>query len=142
MAEGSRVSGADDELQFDGFDGIGGSQADYAPAEASSTALPYSDCRSLFGRTLHRGYIVLLTSNMGATSMISAQVAQVSIDMEGGLAALKIEGFEEPLGLAIGLPEAAALLYASGIESRRPTTLKTWRHSLEAGFDCATEHPA
>ena len=77
---------------------------------------------------------------MRATSLISAQVAQVSIDMEGGLAALKVEGFEEPLGLAIGLPEAAALLYASGIESRRPTTLKTWRHSLEAGFGWATEH--
>ena len=54
----------------------------------------------------------------------------MSIDVDGGLAALKVEGFQEELPLAVGVPEAAALLFAAGLESRRPSTLQTWGHSL------------
>lgn len=53
------------------------------------------------------------------------------MSMDGGMASLKLDGFEEPLGISIGLPEAAAMLYASGLESRRPSTLKTWQQSLD-----------
>lgn len=62
------------------------------------------------------------------------KVTEVSVSMDGGIASLSLDGFEEPLGISIGLPEAAALLYASGLESRRPSTLKTWQQSLKVRF--------
>lgn len=59
--------------------------------------------------------------------------------LQGGIASLKIQGYKQPLGITIGLPEAAALLYASGLESRRPTTLQTWASSLQVP---APSHPS
>ena len=52
------------------------------------------------------------------------------MDLTTGLASLKVDGFEEPIILAIGIPEAAALLYAAGLESRRPSTLRTWQQCI------------
>lgn len=59
------------------------------------------------------------------------QVTEVAMSLDGGVASLSVQGFSAPLDIAIGLPEAAALLYASGLESRRPSTLKTWQQSLD-----------
>ncbi|KAK9865473.1 hypothetical protein WJX84_008567 [Apatococcus fuscideae] len=78
---------------FAGFDGIGGSDQQYA----------------------------------------SAQLTEVLVDPTGsGLASLSVDGYGAPVSIYVGLAEAAAILYASGMESRRPSTISTWQHTIEA----------
>ena len=48
------------------------------------------------------------------------------------MASVHVDGFEQLMPIFIGVAEAAALVYAtSGEEGRRPSTLGTWRRSLE-----------
>eukprot|EP01026_Neomeris_dumetosa_P080026 TRINITY_DN8804_c0_g1_i1.p1 TRINITY_DN8804_c0_g1~~TRINITY_DN8804_c0_g1_i1.p1 ORF type:complete len:325 (+),score=28.29 TRINITY_DN8804_c0_g1_i1:117-1091(+) len=77
--------------QFEGFDGLGGNEQDYA----------------------------------------RAKVGSVQVDPQGGLVLLKIEGEKVPLPIYVGYLEVLALMYASGMETRRPMTVKTWIKSLE-----------
>lgn len=56
------------------------------------------------------------------------------------MASVHVDGFEQLMPIFIGVAEAAALVYAtSGEEGRRPSTLGTWRRSLEV---CPTCNPA
>lgn len=50
----------------------------------------------------------------------------------GGVALLLAAGYEEPVPIRIGAAEAAQLYYAAGAEFRRPTTVATWAHTLQA----------
>eukprot|EP01023_Acetabularia_acetabulum_P009158 TRINITY_DN14050_c3_g1_i1.p1 TRINITY_DN14050_c3_g1~~TRINITY_DN14050_c3_g1_i1.p1 ORF type:complete len:335 (+),score=47.31 TRINITY_DN14050_c3_g1_i1:2-1006(+) len=77
--------------KYDGFDGLGGLEDDYA----------------------------------------RAKVGTVSMDPGGGLVQLKIEGEEVALPIYIGFMEASSLLFASGMETRRPTTINTWNKILK-----------
>ena len=61
--------------------------------------------------------------------------------MENGLAALKVEGFQDPLTLTIGIPEATSMLYAAGLESRRPSTLRTWQQCLNVRLTVISNDP-
>ena len=62
------------------------------------------------------------------------QIAEVRFDNNGAVVALKAEGFEELLAIAIGPAEAFALYRMFGPETRRPSTLSTWQHSLDVSF--------
>ncbi|KAK9826663.1 hypothetical protein WJX74_008584 [Apatococcus lobatus] len=89
----SRPHPAGQSLPFAGFDGVGGSDQQYA----------------------------------------SAQLTEVLVDPNGsGLASLAVDGYGAPVSIYVGLAEAAAILYASGMESRRPSTISTWQHTIEA----------
>lgn len=78
---------------LNGFDGEGGSDADYANAE----------------------------------------LREIAVGSTGGVASVHVEGYEQLMPIFIGVAEAAALVYAStGGEGRRPSTLGTWKRSLEA----------
>ncbi len=66
------------------------------------------------------------------------QIAEVRFDNNGAVVALKAEGFEELLAIAIGPAEAFALYRTFGPETRRPSTLLTWQHSLDVR---AHRHP-
>lgn len=59
------------------------------------------------------------------------QIAEVRFDNNGAVVALKADGFQELLAIAIGPAEAFALYRTFGPETRRPSTLKTWQHSLD-----------
>ena len=59
------------------------------------------------------------------------QLDAVTINMEGGVATLRVEGYSSPMPLHVGVAEAAAILYASGMEFRRPSTVNAWRNSLK-----------
>ena len=62
------------------------------------------------------------------------QLDAVSINMEGGVASLRIEGYPAPMPLYVGVAEAAAILYASGmVQFRRPSTVDVWKTSLKVG---------
>ncbi|KAK9816730.1 hypothetical protein WJX72_004295 [[Myrmecia] bisecta] len=61
-----------------------------------------------------------------------AELEEVALDMTGAVATLSVDGFEAPVPIYIGIAEAAAILYASGVEMRRPSTVGTWRSTLEA----------
>ena len=63
------------------------------------------------------------------------QIAEVKFDSSGAVVALKAEGFEELLAIAIGPAEAFSLYRTFGPETRRPSTLLTWQHSLEVGLN-------
>ena len=53
----------------------------------------------------------------------------------GGVASVHVEGYEQLMPIFIGVAEAAALVYAStGGEGRRPSTLGTWKRSLEVSL--------
>lgn len=78
---------------FNGFDGVGGEDADYANAE----------------------------------------LREIAVGSGGGVASVHVDGFEQLMPIFIGVAEAAALVYATtGGEGRRPSTLGTWKRSLEA----------
>ncbi|KAL3160845.1 hypothetical protein ABBQ38_009249 [Trebouxia sp. C0009 RCD-2024] len=78
---------------FNGFDGVGGTDADYANAE----------------------------------------LREIAVGNGGGVASVHVDGFEQLMPIFIGVAEAAALVYATtGGEGSRPSTLGTWRRSLEA----------
>ena len=48
------------------------------------------------------------------------------------MASVHVDGFDQLMPIFIGVAEAAALVYATtGGEGRRPSTLGTWRRSLE-----------
>lgn len=60
------------------------------------------------------------------------QLREIALGNGGGVASVHVEGFEQLMPIFIGVAEAAALVYAtSGEEGRRPSTLGTWRRSLE-----------
>lgn len=59
------------------------------------------------------------------------QLDAVTINGEGAVATLKIDGYSNPMPLYVGVAEAAAILYASGMEFRRPSTVNAWRNSLK-----------
>ena len=60
------------------------------------------------------------------------QLTEVLVDPNGsGLASLAVDGYGAPVSIYVGLAEAAAILYASGMESRRPSTISTWQHTIE-----------
>lgn len=62
------------------------------------------------------------------------QIAEVRFDNNGAVVALKAEGFDELLAIAIGPAEAFALYRTFGPETRRPSTLLTWQHSLDVSL--------
>lgn len=66
------------------------------------------------------------------------QIAEVRFDNSGAVVALKAEGFEELLAIAIGPAEAFALYRTFGPETRRPSTLLTWQHSLDVSPCCTS----
>ena len=49
----------------------------------------------------------------------------------GAVATLSLEGFKEPLPIHVGVVEAAAILSASSLEGRRPSTVSAWQSSLK-----------
>ena len=60
------------------------------------------------------------------------QLQEIAVGNGGGVASVHVDGFEQLMPIFIGVAEAAALVYAtSGDEGRRPSTLGTWRRSLE-----------
>ncbi len=60
------------------------------------------------------------------------QLTEVVVDPSGsGMASLSVDGYGAPVSIYVGLAEAAAILYASGMESRRPSTISTWQHTIE-----------
>lgn len=78
---------------FRGFDGVGGSDSDYAVAE----------------------------------------LTEIAVGNNGGVASVRVDGFDQLMPIFIGVAEAAALVYATThAEGRRPSTLGTWKSSLEA----------
>lgn len=50
---------------------------------------------------------------------------------------LAVQGYSRPVQLAIGLLEAVAVVYAAGVESRRPSTANTWARTLQVGAPCS-----
>ena len=62
------------------------------------------------------------------------QLREIAVGSGGGVASVHVDGFDQLLPIFIGVAEAAALVYAStGGEGRRPSTLGTWKRSLEVG---------
>lgn len=62
------------------------------------------------------------------------QIAEVRFDSNGAVVILKADGFEELLAIAIGPAEAFNLYRTFGPETRRPSTLSTWEHSLKVSL--------
>eukprot|EP01024_Parvocaulis_polyphysoides_P033471 TRINITY_DN29776_c0_g1_i1.p1 TRINITY_DN29776_c0_g1~~TRINITY_DN29776_c0_g1_i1.p1 ORF type:complete len:326 (+),score=46.78 TRINITY_DN29776_c0_g1_i1:70-1047(+) len=77
--------------EFEGFDGLGGAENDYA----------------------------------------RAKVGTVQMDVSGGVVLLQIDGEDSTLPVYIGFLEASSLLFASGMETRRPVTINTWMKTLK-----------
>ena len=69
------------------------------------------------------------------------QLDAVTINVEGAVATLKIEGYPTPMPLYVGVAEAAAILYASGMEFRRPSTVNAWRNTLKVGLTVTAAQP-
>lgn len=61
-----------------------------------------------------------------------AKVTQVSLNSSGGVASILVNGFPHTLDISIGPVEAMAMLYATGVELRRPSTVGTWTRTLKA----------
>lgn len=60
------------------------------------------------------------------------QLREIAVGNGGGVASVHVDGFEQLMPIFIGVAEAAALVYATtGGEGSRPSTLGTWRRSLE-----------
>ena len=59
------------------------------------------------------------------------QLDALTINLEGGVASLRVDGYPTPMSLYVGVAEAAAILYASGMEFRRPSTVNAWQNSLK-----------
>ena len=60
------------------------------------------------------------------------QLREIAVGSGGGVASVHVDGFEQLMPIFIGVAEAAALVYATtGGEGRRPSTLGTWKRSLE-----------
>ncbi len=61
------------------------------------------------------------------------QLREIAVGSGGGVASVHVDGFEQLMPIFIGVAEAAALVYATtgGGEGRRPSTLGTWKCSLE-----------
>ena len=60
------------------------------------------------------------------------QLREIAVGSGGGVASVHVDGFEQLMPIFIGVAEAAALVYATtGGEGSRPSTLGTWRRSLE-----------
>ena len=60
------------------------------------------------------------------------QLQEIAVGSNGGVASVHVEGYDQLMPIFIGVAEAAALVYATtGGEGRRPSTLGTWKRSLE-----------
>ena len=71
-----------------------------------------------------------------ATSQAVLQLREIAVGNSGGVASVHIDGFEQLMPIFIGVAEAAALVYATTrSEGRRPSTLGTWKRSLEVDHD-------
>ncbi len=63
---------------------------------------------------------------------VSMQLREIAVGSGGGVASVHVDGFDQLMPIFIGVAEAAALVYATtGGEGRRPSTLGTWKRSLE-----------
>ena len=68
------------------------------------------------------------------------QLREIAVGNSGGVASVHVDGFEQLMPIFIGVAEAAALVYATTrSEGRRPSTLGTWKRSLEVG-GCISTH--
>jgi len=65
--------------------------------------------------------------------LVVVQLREIAVGSGGGVASVHVDGFEQLMPIFIGVAEAAALVYATtgGGEGRRPSTLGTWKRSLE-----------
>lgn len=64
---------------------------------------------------------------------VGMQLREIAVGSGGGVASVHVDGFDQLMPIFIGVAEAAALVYATtGGEGRRPSTLGTWKRSLEA----------
>ncbi len=65
--------------------------------------------------------------------LVVLQLREIAVGSGGGVASVHVDGFEQLMPIFIGVAEAAALVYATtgGGEGRRPSTLGTWKRSLE-----------
>ncbi len=61
------------------------------------------------------------------------QLQEVRLGAAGGVMLLAVQGYSRPVQLAIGLLEAVVVVYAAGVESRRPSTANTWARTLQVG---------
>ena len=60
------------------------------------------------------------------------QLQEIAVGSNGGVASVHVEGYDQLMPIFIGVAEAAALVYATtGGEGCRPSTLGTWKRSLE-----------
>ena len=74
--------------------------------------------------------------------MTDVQLREIAVGNGGGVASVHVDGFEQLMPIFIGVAEAAALVYATtGGEGRRPSTLGTWRRSLEVEPCCNPQSP-
>jgi hypothetical protein len=130
------VSGA----AFAGFDGLGAPAAAYSSAKVGSPPRPpppspaapgarSSSCASRPRRPLAR------PSSERASRVPPPppcpQLKEVRLGLAGGLLLLAAEGYPLPLGLPVGLLEAAAVAASAGAEARRPATAATWARTLQ-----------
>jgi len=70
--------------------------------------------------------------------LVVVQLREIAVGSGGGVASVHVDGFEQLMPIFIGVAEAAALVYATtgGGEGRRPSTLGTWKRSLEVCAIC------
>ena len=74
--------------------------------------------------------------------LTDVQLREIAVGNGGGVASVHVDGFEQLMPIFIGVAEAAALVYATtGGEGRRPSTLGTWRRSLEVRPCCIPSYP-
>lgn len=59
------------------------------------------------------------------------QVAQVLVSNDKGIASLAVDGYDSRLDIQVGSVAAMSMLYASGVELRRPSTVHTWFKTLK-----------
>lgn len=138
---------------FNGFDGVGGTDADYANAEVCHThsvhltvlrvictcSLQLPDVVAIFTSTTQqrdlssRSFWLFDTRQRRINaSTCDLQLREIAVGNGGGVASVHVDGFEQLMPIFIGVAEAAALVYATtGGEGSRPSTLGTWRRSLE-----------
>lgn len=54
-------------------------------------------------------------ANVSSGPVCILQLVEVATDPSGGVMKLAVQGFKDPVPIAVALPEAASLLFASGI---------------------------
>lgn len=69
--------------------------------------------------------------------LLALQLREIAVGSSGGVASVHVDGYDQLMPIFIGVAEAAALVYATtGGEGRRPSTLGTWKRSLEVSIWC------